>query len=103
MPVIEPVCTLPSKTLVVVLAVSDQRLTAQAEVAQQGTPMIGFQRGFDFTTVDLMPAAESSGQSMQPCLGISHIQPPCYSVVLGCVRHLIHAWLARAKDNLYDF
>lgn len=31
-----------------------------AEVAQQGTPMIGFQRGFDFTTVDLMPAAESS-------------------------------------------
>ncbi|DBB01169.1 TPA: hypothetical protein ACH3X1_001055 [Trebouxia sp. C0004] len=32
-----------------------------AEVAQQGTHVIGFQRGFDFTTVDLMPAAESSG------------------------------------------
>ncbi|KAL0046858.1 hypothetical protein WJX82_000075 [Trebouxia sp. C0006] len=32
-----------------------------AELAQQGTPMIGFQRGFDFTTVELMPAAESSG------------------------------------------
>ncbi|DBA69579.1 TPA: hypothetical protein ACH3X2_012657 [Trebouxia sp. C0005] len=32
-----------------------------AEVAQQGTPMIGFQHGFDFTTVDLMPAAGSSG------------------------------------------
>ncbi|KAL3141149.1 hypothetical protein ABBQ38_003497 [Trebouxia sp. C0009 RCD-2024] len=34
----------------------------QAEVAQQGTPMLGFQRGFDFTTVDLWSTgAESSG------------------------------------------
>ena len=66
--------------------------------------MIGFQRGFDFTTVDLMPAAESSGQSTQLRLGISHIiQPPCHSLGLGWVTHLTHAWLASAKNSMYDF
>lgn len=42
----------------------------QAEVAQQGTPMLGFQRGFDFTSVDLWsPSADSSGQNLHRCKG----------------------------------
>lgn len=40
----------------------------QAEVAQQGTPVLAFQRGFDFTTVDLWsPGAKSSGQQLHSC------------------------------------
>lgn len=42
----------------------------QAEAAQQGTPMLGFQRGFDFTTVDLW-CADHSGQDPLPAMSSS--------------------------------